>query len=413
MFSTGSTIDSLSVQGIIVDAVEQEVDNFVSVMLYERDSTYTDSTIFKERPRYITNTLDSIKVFSIDNLKAGTYKLVAIKDANNDYLFDPRNDKVGHVEGFIEVPKDTLYQIKLFKEELPFQVLRPKQIGESRIMFPFEGELEQMSIEMLDSVPDEFEYRITKDEKTDSLYYWYKPKIELDSTRFSIVSPSFVDTLKYRFREANKDTMLVGTYISGKLDFDQNFTIENKTPFTKIDTTLIKLIDQDSLVVPFETRQDTLYNRFEFLVDLKEGMSYDITMLPGALTDLYEDVNDTLNYRFSTRLKEDYGNLRMTVINGKLPMIAQLVNQNGEVKYERTARTSGVIDFTDIRPGEYSFRVIFDTNRNNKWDPGNFLLKTQPERISYYPELLEIRANFDYINQFPLLTESNLGLPGN
>ena len=121
VFSTGPTIDSLSVTGVVVDAVQREVDTYVSVMLYEQDSTYTDSIVYKSRPRYITNTLDSLEYFSLDNLKAGSYKMVAIKDVNSNYLFNPKDDKIGFVEGFIEVPKDTIYQIKLFQEDLPLQ----------------------------------------------------------------------------------------------------------------------------------------------------------------------------------------------------------------------------------------------------------------------------------------------------
>jgi uncharacterized protein (DUF2141 family) len=408
VFSTGPTIDSLSVQGILLDAVAQEVDNFVTVMLYEKDSTYTDSIVYKETPRYITNTLDSIKVFSIDNVKAGTYKLVALKDKNNNYLFNPETDKIGFVEGFIEVPKDTLYQIKLFKETLPFEVERPKQVGASRIMFPYVGELEALKIEMLDSVPSDLKYTITKDKSTDSLYYWYKPKIDLDSTRFRVVSKTVTDTFAYKFRGADKDSLTISTLLSSKIDFNQNFTIEGSTPFTSIDTTLIQIIDKDSITVPYTIQKDTLYNRYEFLVDLKEDMSYYVTMYPGALTDFYETSNDTLNYTFGTRKKEDFGNLRMTILNGKLPMIAQLVTDRGEVKYERFAKTSAVVDFTDIRAGEYYFRVIFDTNENDKWDPGNFLQATPPERISYFPELIEVRANFDFIYEFPLLIQNDL-----
>ncbi len=96
VFSTGNTIDSLSVKGYVVDALEEEPDTFVSVMLYEVDSTYTDSIIYKEKPRYITNTLDSVTTFSIDNIKAGTYKIIALKDQNSNYLFNKKNDKIGY-----------------------------------------------------------------------------------------------------------------------------------------------------------------------------------------------------------------------------------------------------------------------------------------------------------------------------
>jgi hypothetical protein len=47
VFSTGKTIDSLSVKGFVVDALLEEPDTFVSVMLYDVDSTYSDSIVYK------------------------------------------------------------------------------------------------------------------------------------------------------------------------------------------------------------------------------------------------------------------------------------------------------------------------------------------------------------------------------
>lgn len=61
IFSTGTYIDSLELKGSIKDAYAKEVVNFVSVMLYEVNDKFNDSIIFNEKPRYITNTLDSLK----------------------------------------------------------------------------------------------------------------------------------------------------------------------------------------------------------------------------------------------------------------------------------------------------------------------------------------------------------------
>ena len=69
VFSTGATIDSLQVKGSVEDALDQNPEEFVSVMLYEVDSTLTDSIIYKRKPKYITNTLDSTATFLLDNLK--------------------------------------------------------------------------------------------------------------------------------------------------------------------------------------------------------------------------------------------------------------------------------------------------------------------------------------------------------
>ena len=56
VFSTGNVIDSLSLKGYVKDALERKADDFVSVVLYEIDSAYTDSVVFKSKPRYVTNT---------------------------------------------------------------------------------------------------------------------------------------------------------------------------------------------------------------------------------------------------------------------------------------------------------------------------------------------------------------------
>jgi len=54
-------------------------------------------------------------------------------------------------------------------------------------------------------------------------------------------------------------------------------------------------------------------------------------------------------------------------------------------------------------PAKYYIRVIFDTNKNGVYDPGNFLKQLQPERVSYYPEVKDILAGWDEIIEFTLL----------
>ena len=100
VFSTGNYIDSLAVGGSIKDAYSKKTDNFVSVMLYEVNDKYKDSIIYKQNPRYITNTLDSLKSFRIENIKAGKYQLIAIKDKNGNNKFDPREEKIGFQKQF-------------------------------------------------------------------------------------------------------------------------------------------------------------------------------------------------------------------------------------------------------------------------------------------------------------------------
>lgn len=124
VFSTGSYIDSLSVRGRISDALEQKPDNFVTVMLYELNESYSDSVVFKERPLYVTNTLDSLRDFEISNVKAGKYLLRALKDKNSNYLYDQKSDKIAFWEEPISVPSDSVYELKLFKEINNYKAIR-------------------------------------------------------------------------------------------------------------------------------------------------------------------------------------------------------------------------------------------------------------------------------------------------
>lgn len=396
VFSTGDVIDSLSVKGIIMDAEKLEPDTFVSVMLYELDSTYTDSTVFKQKPKYITNTLDSLTTFSIDNIKEGQYKLIALKDENGNFTYQQKSDKIGFYAGVVSVPTDTTYALKLFKEELDFDVKRPKQIAGQRIAFGYEGSYEDMRIELLGDTPEDFEKRITKDKIKDTLHYWYKPKIEADSALFVVTNKTFVDTLTHKFRDIDKDSLVIRALQSGTLNFTEDLIIEGSIPFVKIDEKQVTILDQDSILVPFTTSFDELNNNYQFKFEKKESDKYSIQMLPNTFEDFFGNVNDTLNYSARTKTLADYTNIRVRLENAVYPVIVQLTTEKGEVKYEQFATEERLFDFKNLEPSMYYIRVIYDTNGNQKWDSGNFLLQKQPERVSYAKGLIDGRAGWDY-----------------
>ena len=402
VFSTGDYIDSLSVKGTIMDAEKRIPDKFVSVMLYDMDSTFTDSIIYKKKPKYITNTLDSVTTFSIDNIKAGKYLLVAIKDENRNFTFQQKTDKIGFYERPITVPSDSTYNIKLFKEQNDFRAERPKQVAGQKIAFGYEGDAKDIKIEMHDTKPDDFEARLTKDSKTDTLYYWYKPKLELDSTQFVVRNKTYIDTLKHRFRELPKDTLVISAMNIASLSFDDDFMLQATIPFSKMDLSKIKIIDKDSLNVTFNTKLDSLKNTYAFQFERKESNAYSVELLPEAFTDFFGNVNDTLSYKIQTKAYDQFGNVRVKVVNAVYPLIIQLTDDKGVVKYEKFATEPRLFDFRYINPSTYYLRVISDSNGNKQLDSGSYLERRQPERISYYPELVDARAGWDLVYDFIL-----------
>ena len=41
---------------------------------------------------------------------------------SKNYLFNPSEDKIAFYEDIIEIPGDTIYDLRLFKEILPFRI---------------------------------------------------------------------------------------------------------------------------------------------------------------------------------------------------------------------------------------------------------------------------------------------------
>lgn len=401
IFSTGDYIDSLKVAGTVSDALLKEADPFISVMLYDADETYNDSLIFTTPPRYITNTLDSLKTFELNNIKEGTYYLLAVRDLNNDYKYNPGKEKIAFLKETITIPADTSYNLQLFKEDVPFKPERPKQVAKNKLLVGYKGktDLDSLSITPISTVPSDFEYRLTKVLDKDSLNLWYKPVVDTDSLRFKFNSQKDTTTLISRISDMKADTLVITTEPSGTLEFNQDFIIKANTPITGMDESLITIQDKDSLEVAFTSEVKRLENSVHIKFNKNENDTYRIKMLPGAITDFYDSKNDTINKMLKTKVLSDYGNIRLNLQNVRsFPIIVQLTDAKGEIKREIKSEDKSNIAFELINPGEYYIRVIYDSNANGQWDTGNYLLKSNPEEIVYFPDLLEVRPNWD-INQ--------------
>ena len=283
VFSTGDYIDSLSVKGNIIDAVKIKPETFVTVALYEVDSTFNDSIIYKQTPKYITNTLDSLTTFSIENIKAGKYMLMALKDKNNDNKFQQKTDQIAFYKNFINAPTDSIYTLKLFSEKIDFNAIRPKLLTGEKIAFGFEGDYSDMDIKILSETPEEFAYKVTKDTKTDTLFYWYKPRLKVDSLLFKVTHKSFEKDFTVRISEQKRDTLTFEGTPTGSIGYKEEFKITGSTPIATFDASKITIMDKDSTIVSFSTKFDTINNTFAFNFDKKEEYNYRIQALPEAL----------------------------------------------------------------------------------------------------------------------------------
>lgn len=403
VFSTGSELDSLKLSGRVFDAFNRLPDDNISVVLHRLDSTYSDSTVFKNQPFYIAYT-DSSSAFTIENIKAGQYKIFAIKDKNSNYTFEANTDKIGFLPDTITIPTDKTYDLIVFEDALAFEVERPKQVSRFHFEFGYQGELESPDIQVISEVTDSLKYRILKDPEKDTLHYWYKPYLKNDSLLFAFKNKSkLIDTLEINPKEIEIDSLKVDIEPSGSIGFLEPISIGANTPISEFNASKIKIISQDSTAVEFTSEYKAEDNLIVLNFEKQEKKRYDIEILPGAITDFFEVTNDTLGLKLSTKSYADYGNLELTVDGiSDYPVIGELVDKDNKV-IKTIYKTSGnLFDFRYILPGKYYFRLIYDRNKNGKWDSGNYLKSKQPEVVLYEPKAFEIRAFFDYVQRINL-----------
>jgi len=405
VFSTGDYIDSLSLNGKVRDAYDKEAAPFVSIMLYEINDTFKDSVIYTDNPRYITNTLDSLKTFRLENLKAGKYLLVAMKDYNSNNKFNPKIDKIGFNKQYIAIPNDTVYQLDLFKEVLPFKAYKPSQASGNRLIMGYEGKVNSVNERpkiILKNKNEILPSIVTRFPKKDSLQIWYKP-LKADSLALTVNRDKYQEDFTLKIKEQKKDTLSITAVQNGVLNFRERLTFETTTPLVKFDNSKIKIVDKAGTAVSFTSEYDEFNQKLYLDFKKEPSEEYAFTIQPGALTDFFEKSNDTLSYKVTTKTTSEYGNLSVSLQNVKLfPVIVELTNEKGEVLATEYSDKNTTIDFNLIEPALYSLRAIYDTNKNKEWDSGNYLEKRQAEEVIYFSKEIDVRANWDVNQAFDL-----------
>ena len=404
-FSTGETIDSLYVRGNISDAFDKESDDYISIHLYRIDSVFNDSIIFNNRPTYISNSLDSTN-YRFKNLKEGEYLIVALKDIDNNYFFDPFYDKIGFIDSLITLPRDSIINFKLFKEETSLIWDKPHFINSEKIGFGYYGKLDLKNIKIKSSIPDSVQYTYTKENEKDTLVFWLS-KNSFDSLNFNLIEKDTTKLVTVKFDRA-RDTLIDSLSISAKtanvIHLKETFKLSSNIPLKNIKDSLITVRDIDSLIIPFATSINDNLNQIDIKFEVSPSDNYRIFILPDAIKDIRGVSNDTLQYNVVSQTLEDYGNVYLDVIrNSESKFILHMINNDGDIIREfKNVTQNTTYNFDYVRPGKYTFRLIEDTNNNDIWDTGNYLKKIKPESVYYFTNELEVRANWDLNETFNL-----------
>jgi len=118
-----------------------------------------------------------------------------------------------------------------------------------------------------------------------------------------------------------------------------------------------------------------------------------ITLDEGAVQTV-NGPSKKLERKVSFAKESDFGILNVSLTDYETPLIVELLLRNKVVDRIIINDGADMAVFEHLFPGEYSFRVIRDTNGNEKWDVGEYDSLTQPETVDTYSKLTKVRANW-------------------
>ncbi len=392
--STGATIDSLYIRGRITDAFERETERFISLQLYPVDSIIADTMIYSQKPLYVTSTLDTT-IYRFQNLRAGKYAIIALEDKAGNYFFDQNIDKIGYKEQLIELPKDSIIDLRLFKERTNFFWDKPYFVNDHHIVLSYYGDREEETFKMISDVPDNFESLVTQSRETDSLNYWFKGA-ELDSLQFEFNIKDSLQIKTVQFKNPIPDSLLIDKSTKGSLRIQDKYEIKSNLPIVEVNSEQLIVTNVDTIQIPASLKIEENYDRITVDFEVIPNDRYEITLLPKALIDFWGNTNDTLVYRTSTKKIEDYGNIFLRVKHeSPHSYIIELLKNDEVVRRYDTPAEGNNFRFELLDSGKYSVRLIEDVNKNKQWDTGSYLEKIQPEKVIYYWKEIDLRANWD------------------
>ena len=428
VFSTGETIDSLSIAGEVLDAFTLEpMRNVALVLLSDLDSIGSRT----DRPIYVTKTGDD-GFFQFNFLKEGCFYLAAINDRNNDWTYDSLQEEVAFLKTcvsprFLEKPtfpddvsaEDSLqiaesikqfflegYQLLMFRQELPQGIARSEFLSNAELTVEFRNPTDSAEFRILqpdtDTILLDFYVNWDRNKQKANIFL---SKLGIRNLWLHVEDGDFSDTLRLlntRF-EAPPAALRATLSAGQELPFFDSLKLSFTAPIREVKDTFWLYIGEDTIATPL-TDFSLNSTRTQLIFDtLPHRTNFRLVVPDSSFFDYFGQTNeDTLTMRFRTNSPETYARLEVILPNKpEGSLILQVLNERMDLVEQRIMESNKEI-FPTLRPGRYRLRLIVDENKNGRWDPGNVRERRQPEPVFVLPKVLSLEAGWEYIEEWEL-----------
>lgn len=394
VFSTGEYIDSLTLEGQVIDPITKEGVSDVYVLLYDN---LQDSAVYKERPYYFSISDDKGN-FAFKHLKSDTFQIFGLNDLNLNYFYDEESESLAFIDSLIDLRKGVSSKIKLelstAVSKLDIVETNNKTYGFLELIF--NQELSDIDLEVL---KDSVDYKYILEEE--KMRFWYQNLIDS-----SISIRIFEDTIKKKFRKIDFSNDLyklslkenTGKRSAEALHPKDSLVLTFNVPIKRFLLDSITIKDTAAVVYPVSVALDTSDARkLQVFGTWKKEEQYSLEMLPNAIENIYDQTNDTLKSTFYVGKNEDFSKLQVKFMNldtAKAYVILFKEKNQSLSKYQVKNDSIFLINMDRLIPKKYAFEIIEDLNRDGRWSPADFSTKRQAERIWKY-ELQAMKPDWE------------------
>jgi hypothetical protein len=454
IFSTGAAIDSFSMSGSVFNAETKVGENGCMIMLYTNNE---DSLPLTTRPDYVTKS-ENNGIFTFNHIKAGKYKIFALKDINNNLIYDLPNEAIAFLDDPVEavimpksdtvlrdtIPHDTTSIFKSnanrLKEstsitheadsaQIKLYLFTAKDTGQKLdkylnpekglYRFPYKNRFTDFAAEQLAPI-DPVPYLQQINETCDTVMWYFQADVP-ELLQFLLTTDNiYRDTAllsPYKITRAGRGARAISrlavtaSYLG---NYYHNPELRFSYPIRPADSCSAILIkkrktDNDTLLLIFSI-PDTFTMRLPLPLILEEKMPYELLLRDSIFLGYNNLTNDSLKFSFTTKSEKDYGNLH---INFKpeqqnIDYIIMLQTTSGALLQKKLVRGDKMLNYMHLEPGSYKITVIEDENGNGIWDTGNYHAKRQPERILFFDKPITIRGFWDLEEDFIIRAKTDI-----
>ena len=452
VFSTGSQIDSMMMTGTVRDCNTLAPVKGATVLLYK---DLADSAVLLHRP-YAAVKTDDWGFFVLPFIQDTVYRIYAIKDANNNNIYEPETETVAFIDSLIRpvlVASDTVpeilkydmldtvrclarrseHELKLFREKPTKQYIVNKVRTSERsayltFMAPgawidslwIRGYRDDQVISQFNILQDSLELWINSRRAapdTMRIYVNYRKTDTLgrlvptqEIVRLPITPDKRTYSKPVRRNIKHDDTTCVYKLSAQPETVEQNgFELEFRNPVIRAEFDSLQFFAintrQRQTRAEFTVERDTL-NLRRYILRPKDkllpGFEYTMRVPYRAFRDINGFWSDSSLVKVSLPKDESLSSLDLELTGVDRKLIVDLLGEKRD-KAVRSFVTDkdGVLHFPYLRAGRYSIRITEDGNRNSIVDTGSLLEHRQPEKVVFLEfsgsEYLNIPASVELL----------------